>query len=258
LVALLLVQGCTEKRPGSPVEQASSPAVDSLEFVAHGNEPFWSVAVSRQGIVFREPERPDGLRGDYAAAVQEGSRLVFRTLLSDSVALPLELVLEVQPCQDSMSGKDYAYAAVARIGDRVLRGCAEHGASADPPRDPPGLGDWVVVAHRAPGVSAMTDAEATAWHGRIAHYGSALAAFGANSCPNPSYRARPTRADSLLNVAYHIAPSALGIGSRATVTMIEVRCGESPWIVPGGTLLRTPDGEMYLVWDGVFFELRRR
>jgi hypothetical protein len=232
-----------------------------MEFVARGNEPFWSVSVSRQGIVFREPERPGGLRGDYAAAVRDGDRLVFHTLLSDSAPLPLELVLEEQPCQDSMSGKDYSYGAVARVGDRVLRGCAEPGTSAGPLGDPApamGPGDWVIVAHRATRVGAMSSAEADAWHGRIAHYGSALAAFGPNSCSDPSYHSRPARADSLLEAGYPLDPSVLGIGSHATVTTIEVRCGDAPWIVPGGTLLRTPNGVTYLVWDGVLFELRRR
>lgn len=104
----------------------------------------------------------------------------------------------------------------------------------------------------------MTEVEAAAWHGRIAHYAPELAAFGADSCRGPSYHSREERADSLLGVGYHVAPSALGLASRATITLIEVRCDGSPWVAPGGMLLRMSDGTTYTVWDGTFFELRRR
>lgn len=120
------------------------------------------------------------------------------------------------------------------------------------------FGDWAVIGNRTPGTSAMSEAEAEAWIGRVARYGADLAAFGAETCYHPSYQARAVRGDSLLQVAYHATPSALGLAPRSMVTLIEIRCGESPWIGPGGTLLSLSDSTTYLVWDGTFFELRRR
>lgn len=120
------------------------------------------------------------------------------------------------------------------------------------------FGDWAVIGHRMPGTSAMTETEAAAWIGRVARYGADLAAFGAETCYQPSYQARAVRGDSLLQVAYHATPSELGLAPRSVVTLIEIRCGASGWIGPGGTLLRSPQGTTYLVWDGVFFELRRK
>jgi len=136
IVALLMVTaiagGCGSRQPPA----AEGPAVDSAAiqrpageadsgFVVRGNEPFWSVTVGADGIRFQEPDRPDGVRGEYDAPVREGDRLVYRTVLRDTVDLPLELTIEKQPCSDGMSDRAYAYAAVARVGDRVLHSCAE-------------------------------------------------------------------------------------------------------------------------------------
>jgi uncharacterized membrane protein len=83
-------------------------------------------------VLFQEPENIDGVRGPYAAPMREGTRLIFRTTLRDSVATRVELTLDEKPCQDSMSGFSFAYTAIARIGDRVLTGCGERRpASAD-------------------------------------------------------------------------------------------------------------------------------
>ena len=58
-----------------------------------------------------------------------------------------------------------------------LCGCFEK------PQTPPASSDkrpdnWVVFGHRAPGVSAMSDAEAAAWHGRTIHFGTREAVSG--------------------------------------------------------------------------------
>jgi uncharacterized membrane protein len=98
---------------------------DVIEYIARGNEPFWAVNVTREGIVFLEPERIDGVRGPYAAPTRQGTTLVFRTVLRDSIDIPLELTLEERTCSDGMSDHTYTHAATARVGDRMFRGCAE-------------------------------------------------------------------------------------------------------------------------------------
>ncbi|HEX5634403.1 MAG TPA: hypothetical protein VFX50_14280 [Gemmatimonadales bacterium] len=152
LVALVVVTGCDRKegaapaaRPeGVPEDNAHRPAElprdtagdhtavppDTAEYLARGNEPFWAVTVTHAGIVFLEPDRPDGVHGPYAPPTRRGVRLVYQTVLHDTVATPLELTLEAKPCSDGMSDQAYVYAAVARIGDRVLHGCAERRAPA--------------------------------------------------------------------------------------------------------------------------------
>lgn len=253
VVAALLVCGCTRKESAivdTNTGTAPSTQPDTVTYVAHGNEPFWALEVTPEEVVFRTPENIDGVRGPFAAPTRDGARLIFRTTLLDSVAMPAELTLEERRCEDSMSGVAFAYTATARIVDHILQGCGEQRPAT--PR-----GEWTVFGHRIPGVSAMSEAEAAAWHGRAAFYSSALAVFGADTCRSPSYLSQQVRGDSLLTVDYRVAPEAFDLKPGATIRRIEVQCSGSAWTVPGGTLLEMPNGTLFTVWDGVFFELRR-
>lgn len=110
---------------GAPAQAPPVASADTLEFIARGNEPFWAITVTREGLRFQEPDRPEGVVGDYVSPVREGARRVWRTTLRDSVRVPLELAIEEKPCSDGMSDRTYAFAAVAKIGGRVFQGCAE-------------------------------------------------------------------------------------------------------------------------------------
>ncbi|HKQ57082.1 MAG TPA: hypothetical protein VJY35_04370 [Candidatus Eisenbacteria bacterium] len=264
-LAAAFLGGCSPKQDTTSSIPPPAAAPDTVVWIARGNEPFWAVEVSPEGIVLREPDRPDGVRGAYTPPAIQGRTVVYRTVLVGDRDLPLELSIEEKACSDGMSDQGYAYTAVARVGDRVLSGCAERRVVGAAFSDtiaggPPAfeLGDWEVVAHRMPGVGAMTEAEATSWHGRIAHYDAGSAAFGPHACHAPSYRSREVHGDSLLSAAYHIAAPALGVPAASTITLIEVRCGGEPWIAPGATLMRFPDGTTYTMWDGTFFEMRHR
>jgi len=125
LLAVLLLAGCARERQSERAEPPSSARPDTVEYLAHGNEPFWAVRVTRTGIQFLEPDNQDGVAGAYASPTREGTVLVFRTVLRDSAGTPLELTLEEGRCSDGMSDRVYDYAAMARLGERVLRGCAE-------------------------------------------------------------------------------------------------------------------------------------
>lgn len=125
LVALVVGPSCARKEGATPAERPATVPPDTVEYIARGNEPFWAVSVTRAGIVFSEPDRPDGVRGAYVPPIRRAADMVFRTVLGDSAATPLELTLEEKPCSDGMSDRKYSYAAVARLGDRVLHGCAE-------------------------------------------------------------------------------------------------------------------------------------
>ena len=130
-MGLSLVHGCgggsTGGRSVSEGTRVPSARPDT-EIVARGNEPFWSVTVTHTAILYSDPERPEGLVGPYAPATHEGARLVFHTVLRDSITQPLELAIEQRPCSDGMSDKAYSYSAVATLGTRKLTGCAERPA----------------------------------------------------------------------------------------------------------------------------------
>jgi uncharacterized membrane protein len=264
-IAAAILGGCSGKQDTASTVPPPAAAPDTVVWIARGNEPFWAVEVAPEGIVFREPDRPDGVRGAYTPPAIQGRSVVYRTVLVGDRDLPLELSIEEKACSDGMSDQRYAYAAVAKVGDRVLSGCAERRVVGAALPDtiaggPPAfeLGDWAVVSHRMPGAGAMSDIEASSWHGRIAHYDAGSAAFGPHACHAPSYRSREVRGDSLLSVAYRIDATALGLPTGSTITLIEVWCGGEPWVAPGATLMRMPDGTTYTVWDGTFFEMRHQ
>jgi len=134
----------------------------------------------------------------------------------------------------------------------LVSGCGD--GRADP------LGEWTVVSHRFPGISAMSEAEASAWHGRTIHFAPTHASSGADTCRQPAYRHRPVPADSFLSADFGILRARLGptdsIPSRLELT--EIACGGTEWTALGGRLLWLDQERAYSVWDGVFFELRRK
>lgn len=118
---------------------------------------------------------------------------------------------------------------------------------------------WVVVGHHAPGISAMTDAEAAQWHGRSIDLGPDLAFVGTDSCDHPMYASRRAPADSVL-MAFQIAPGSLGptLPPGAIVTLTEVTCAGETWYSAGALLIKTSPTHAFTPWEGVFFELEKR
>ena len=91
------------------------------EVRAHGNEPFWSITVKRDTILFEQPDEPHRIVFPYAAASSGTYRSV---AAGDS----LVLTLEEHRCQDGMSGFIFPLTAHARVRGRELHGCASEGA----------------------------------------------------------------------------------------------------------------------------------
>lgn len=121
---------------------------------------------------------------------------------------------------------------------------------------PDPLGAWTIVAHRIPGVSAKTEEEAIAWHGRVIMYAEGHAASHDDTCRAASYGFETRPADRFLGESYHIAPHTLGI-EKSTIDVMWVGCGGNPWTAPGGVLIWVDNDRVFTPWDGVFFELTR-
>lgn len=117
-------------------------------------------------------------------------------------------------------------------------------------------GSWVVIDHKAPGISAMDRAEADAWVGKMAAYTKEKASFDGKECARPAYKARSMQADEFYS-GFRVAPESLGY-EGGSIRVIEVYCGERAWANPGNTLVRVGKDRLFLVWDGVFFLLQER
>ena len=97
------------------------------EFVANGNEPFWTIEIREGGIVYRDPEVPKGRTYPYAFTRTETGSVVYATKLDSPVVSTLEVALAPSRCIDSMSGELRSFKAHVVLDGRALDGCARAG-----------------------------------------------------------------------------------------------------------------------------------
>jgi len=133
------------------------------------------------------------------------------------------------------------------------------GLSCSNPKSDRHVEHWVIVGHLAPGISAMSDADAAKWHGRSIEFGPDEAIAGPDSCLRPMYESGPAPADSVLE-SFRIAPGSLGptLPPGATITLRRVTCDGETWYSPGAVVLQISPTRAFTPWEGVFFELERR
>jgi uncharacterized membrane protein len=107
----------------SQVRGCDEPAA-SYEVVARGNEPFWAAEVGDNGIVWRQPDEPKEIA--LGAPQTQDAEGAVRYHASGN-GHDLELLVDAQPCRDSMSGEFFAYSARAVLDTREFSGCARVG-----------------------------------------------------------------------------------------------------------------------------------
>ena len=98
--------------------------VPAYVVAARGNEPFWSVEVKDDKLIWRQPEDPKELVFD-AIEGEDAEGTVGYT--GSAQGHSIELFVEAQPCRDSMSGAYFAYSARATFDGKALKGCARIG-----------------------------------------------------------------------------------------------------------------------------------
>ena len=103
-----------------PATTANSPMVDVTAFIAGGNEPFWSVEVDGDALIYSTPEQMPGLVLQATREARDGN-VVYR---GEHDGREFELELRDQPCQDSMSGWRHDFTARFDWGATTMTGCA--------------------------------------------------------------------------------------------------------------------------------------
>ena len=102
-------------------------AVFAGDYVASGNEPFWSIEIGPQTIVYRSPELTAGRSYPYAFTRTETGALFYATKVDKPALSTLEAAIEPARCVDSMSGEVRAFRAHVTLDGRRLEGCATAG-----------------------------------------------------------------------------------------------------------------------------------
>lgn len=88
---------------------------------ALGTEPFWSVEITRDAIVYTRADQAGRRAVNHGATVQ-GTVATFAT--STDINEPLNVTLIATECSDGMSDRVYPLTARVEIGDDTLNGCA--------------------------------------------------------------------------------------------------------------------------------------
>ena len=130
LAAPPAVSAATDSAPAAPLagETSTLPqgAPDKAgEFRLAGNEPFWSVRISRAGLRYTTPDYKDGILFPATAPESAGEALRWVALTASPNAHTLEVTLEARRCQDSMADKAWTHTATVVFDGATLKGCGE-------------------------------------------------------------------------------------------------------------------------------------
>jgi putative lipoprotein len=97
--------------------------LSEFHYRGFGNEPFWSISISTDGIVLKMPGSDDRAWTD----IVERPADTGITYMGTAPAGSIEVSIVDVPCRDSMSGAYFALSATVNTGGMELRGCALKG-----------------------------------------------------------------------------------------------------------------------------------
>jgi uncharacterized membrane protein len=107
--------------PATPAPASNAGETPVTRFVAHGNEPFWSVDVEGTALTWKTPERQAG-KALVAARSAQGSGVVFTGKDGDK---DFSLDITDGPCSDGMSDQTFEFTARWNYDGETMAGCAK-------------------------------------------------------------------------------------------------------------------------------------
>lgn len=128
IIAGLSLTACYDRAENEPQAAPAPQAAAVLGGVdlgkpvrAIGTEPFWSVEISRDALVYTRVDQASRRAVNHGARVA-GTTATFAT--STDINEPLNVTLIATECSDGMSDRLYPLTARVEIGDDTLSGCA--------------------------------------------------------------------------------------------------------------------------------------
>lgn len=116
-----------ELRRADPAGAGCRENLRFFELRAWGDDPFWRVDVSRNGIIWSSYGAPTSLAFPYAPPRRDGGALRYAAVRTGAERHELELVMTPARCADPRTGALTWLAVEARLDGRTLRGCAYEG-----------------------------------------------------------------------------------------------------------------------------------
>jgi uncharacterized membrane protein len=124
----LTLVGCYDRRDKAPESAPPPEAAPVLAGVdlgkpvrALGTEPFWSVEITPDTLIYTRMDQPTQRAPNRGATVQ-GKVATYAT--STDLNAAMNVVLIATECSDGMSDRTYPLTARVEIGDDTLSGCA--------------------------------------------------------------------------------------------------------------------------------------
>ena len=125
----------------------------------------------------------------------------------------------------------------------------------DAARTLPPFGSWKTINYRFADGEAKPASDLERLIGTRVRLSSDRAEVGTKICSSPAFQSkRFTKEELLRDVGVEL--KAIGIKADRIET-INVRCDGSGWQPPYSLLIKTHEGEMLMLWDGVFLVLKR-
>ena len=111
-----------EAAPPAPEPAPTLAGVDLSQPVrALGTEPFWAVDLTGRELVYSGADRPER-RAPQPKPAMQGTVAVYEA--TTSAGTPLSVTLAATECSDGMSDRTYPLAAIVKVGEETLNGCA--------------------------------------------------------------------------------------------------------------------------------------
>jgi putative lipoprotein len=98
--------------------------LQGIEYVAHGNEPFWRLEIRETGMLFSALGRFDRLEFPSPVVQDDDGATRFISEREGEDPAHIESVITERRCIDSMSGSRFSYAAVVHVNGTTFEGCA--------------------------------------------------------------------------------------------------------------------------------------
>lgn len=116
-----------ELRRADPAGAGCRENLRHFELRAWGDDPFWRVDVSRNGIIWSSYGAPSSVAFPYGPPRRDGAAIHYAVVREGAERHELELLMKPGRCTDPRTGAVSWLSVEARLNGRALRGCAYEG-----------------------------------------------------------------------------------------------------------------------------------
>lgn len=114
-----------DKGPAKYTDQLMNKLENGVDFVASGNEPFWSLEINvDQNLTFKILEGDSiTIATPYGVKVKDVAAISYKV---ETGRKAIEVIIYDKPCEDGMSGKEFPKSVEVNYGGKRFNGCGSY------------------------------------------------------------------------------------------------------------------------------------